>query len=73
MSWLRMTLVACSSLLLLMLVLVGLLLFTSMGNQLLWQQLKAALPTLQGELTDGHLGRWVTLKALRYEIPELLL
>ena len=36
MSWLRMTLVACSSLLLLMLVLVGLLLFTSMGNQLLW-------------------------------------
>ena len=73
MSWLRMTLVACSSLLLLMLVLVGLLLFTSMGNQLLWQQLKAALPTLQGELTDGHLGRGVTLKALRYESPELLL
>ena len=73
MSWLRMTLVACSSLLLLMLVLIGLLLFTSMGNQLLWQQLKAALPTLQGELTDGHLGRGVTLKALRYESPELLL
>ena len=73
MSWLRLTLVACSSLLLLVLVLVGLLLFTSMGNQLLWQQLKEALPTLQGELTDGHLGRGVTLRALRYESPELLL
>ena len=73
MSWLRMTLVACSSLLLLVLVLVGLLLFTSMGNQLLWQQLKQALPTLQGELTDGHLGRGVTLRDLRYESPELLL
>jgi hypothetical protein len=37
MSWLRLTFVALSSLLLLLLVLVGLLLFTGAGNRLLWQ------------------------------------
>mgnify|MGYP007124850426 CR=1 FL=1 len=30
--------------------------FTATGNQLLWQQLRAALPGLHGELSAGHLG-----------------
>ena len=71
MSWLRLTLVAFSSMMLLILVLLGVLLFTSAGNQLIWQQLKASMPTLQGELVDGHLGRGLRLHGLRYDSPAL--
>ena len=56
MNWLRLILLSLTSLMLLLLVLTGLLLFTATGNQLLWQQLRAALPGLQGELSAGHLG-----------------
>lgn len=66
MSWLRLTFVALSSLLLLLLVLVGLLLFTAAGNQLLWQQLQSSQPTLQGELASGHLGQGWTFRHLDY-------
>ncbi len=66
MSWLRLTLVALSSLFLLFLVLLGLLLFTSAGNQLLWQQLQSSQPALQGELADGHLGQGWTFRHLYY-------
>mgnify|MGYP000991633926 CR=1 FL=1 len=66
MSWLRLTFVALSSLLLLLLVLVGLLLFTGAGNRLLWQQLQISQPTLRGELTRGHLGQGWTFRHLDY-------
>lgn len=66
MSWLRLTFVALSSLLLLLLVLVGLLLFTGAGNRLLWQQLQISQPTLRGELTSGHLGQGWTFRHLDY-------
>ena len=56
MNWLRLILLSLTSLMLLLLVLTGLLLFTATGNQLLWQQLRAALPGLHGELSAGHLG-----------------
>ncbi len=46
-----------AALLCLLLLLPSLLLFTPQGNQLLWQQLRARLPALQGELVSGHLGR----------------
>ncbi|MGL4204587.1 MAG: hypothetical protein ACRCRW_00425, partial [Aeromonadaceae bacterium] len=56
MTWLRLMLVALSGLLMLLLTLLGLLLFTSSGNQMIWQQLQRQLPNLQGELVSGHLG-----------------
>jgi translocation and assembly module TamB len=66
MSWFRLVFVALSSLLLLFLVLLGLVLFTSAGNQLLWQQLRAQLPELQGELVDGHLGQGWSFRDIDY-------
>ncbi len=56
MTWLRLMLVALSGLLMMVLTLLGVLLFTSSGNQIIWQQLQRQLPSLQGELVSGHLG-----------------
>lgn len=56
MTWLRLMLVALSGLLLMVLTLLGVVLFTSAGNQMIWQQLQRQLPTLHGELVSGHLG-----------------
>ena len=53
----RALLLGFTALICLLLLLSGLLLFTSQGNQMIWQQLRNRVPGLQGELLAGQLGR----------------
>ena len=66
MSWLRLILISLTSLMLLLLVMLGLLLFTPAGNQLIWQQAKQTLPELKGDLLAGHLGVGWQLRGLSW-------
>ena len=70
MTWLRLVALAFSGILLLFLLLLGLVLFTSQGNQIIWQQAQRLLPGLHGELVAGHLGSGWEFKGLGFSHPQ---
>ena len=70
MIWLRLVALAFSGILLLFLLLLGLVLFTSQGNQIIWQQAQRLLPALHGELVAGHLGSGWEFKGLGFSHPQ---
>ena len=71
MTWLRLIALAFGGMLLLFFLLIGLVLFTSQGNQMLWAQAERMIPGLHGELVSGHLGRGWEFKELGFSSPEL--
>lgn len=71
MTWLRLVALAFGGILLLFFLLLGLVLFTSQGNQILWGQLEELIPGLRGELVSGHLGRGWEFRELRFSSPAV--
>lgn len=67
MKWIKQALLWLLGLLFLLLIVVSLLGFTHAGNRFLWQQAKAHLPQLKGELVAGQLGYGWTLDDLAWQ------
>lgn len=67
MIWVKRIFLWLMGLFFLLLIGVSLLGFSHPGNQWLWQQAKAALPSLKGELVAGQLGYGWTLKGLGWQ------
>ena len=61
------SLVACGIFLLFILAL----LFTHIGNLLLWQQVQHWVPQLQGELVAGHIGKGLSIEKLVWKDPQV--
>ncbi|KUE81295.1 hypothetical protein ATO46_12425 [Aeromonas schubertii] len=67
MNWIKQGLLWLLALLFLLLVAVSLLGFTHAGNLWLWQQARAQLPQLKGELVAGQLGYGWTLEGVGWQ------
>ncbi|RUR56486.1 translocation/assembly module TamB [Aeromonas veronii] len=67
MTWLKRIFLWLMGLVFLLLIGVSLLGFTHQGNKWLWQQARAALPSLKGELVAGQLGYGWTLEGVGWQ------
>lgn len=67
MIWLKRIFLWLMGLVFLLLIGVSLLGFTHQGNKWLWQQARAALPSLKGELVAGQLGYGWTLEGVGWQ------
>ncbi|MGY3942665.1 autotransporter assembly complex protein TamB [Aeromonas tecta] len=67
MIWVKRIFLWLMGLIFLLLIGVSLLGFTHQGNKWLWQQAKAALPALKGELVAGQLGYGWTLEGVGWQ------
>ncbi|MGY4106389.1 autotransporter assembly complex protein TamB [Aeromonas encheleia] len=67
MIWVKRIFLWLMGIVFLLLIGVSLLGFSHPGNQWLWQQARAALPSLKGELVAGQLGYGWTLKGLGWQ------
>lgn len=67
MIWLKRLFLWLMGLIFLLLIGISLLGFTHQGNKWLWQQARAALPALKGELVSGQLGYGWTLEGVGWQ------
>ncbi|HAT2497742.1 TPA: hypothetical protein I8220_004694, partial [Aeromonas hydrophila] len=67
MIWVKRIFLWLMGLIFLLLIGVSLLGFTHQGNKWLWQQARAALPSLKGELVAGQLGYGWTLEGVGWQ------